>query len=104
MFVGRDPRSGPGYREGPRPPFGAAPESVNRSGTAAAHGFSVPQPPDAAALRQWAATLAGPVILPDDAAFDSSRVVWNRAIDRQPAAIARVADVEDVVRTLEFAR
>jgi len=64
----------------------------------------MPQPPDAAALRAWAGTLTGPVILPDDDAFDAARVVWNRAIDRRPAAIARVADVDDVVRTLEFAR
>jgi len=41
----------------------------------------MPQPPDAAALRAWAGTLTGPVILPDDDAFDAARVVWNRAID-----------------------
>ena len=60
----------------------------------------MPQPPDAAALRAWAGTLTGPVILPDDDAFDAARVVWNRAIDRRPGAIVRVADVDDVVRTL----
>jgi hypothetical protein len=64
----------------------------------------MPQPLDTDTLRQWADTLTGPVILRGDTAFDAARVVWNRAIDQQPAAIARVADVADVVRTLEFVR
>lgn len=55
-------------------------------------------------VRQWAATLQGPVILPTDEAFDSARLVWNRAIDVRPVAVARCADVQDVVRTIEFAR
>jgi FAD/FMN-containing dehydrogenase len=55
-------------------------------------------------VRQWAGTLQGPVIFPADEAFDSARLVWNRAIDRQPLAIARCAHVEDVVRTIDFAR
>jgi len=62
------------------------------------------QPPDPATLRQWAGTLTGPVIFADDAAYDSARMVWNRAIDRRPAAVIRAAGVDDVVRTIEFAR
>lgn len=55
-------------------------------------------------VRTWAGTLQGPVILPTDQAFDSARLVWNRAIDRHPAAVVRCADVQDVVRTIDFAR
>src|SRR4051812_15258775 len=73
-------------------------------GMPTAHPFPVPGPPDPLALRQWSGTLNGPVILPGDAAFDSARVVWNRAIDVRPAAIARCADPDDVARTIEFAR
>jgi len=64
----------------------------------------MPQPPDSAKLRRWAGILTGPVVLPADDAYDSARVVWNRAIDRRPAAIVRCADADDVARTIEFAR
>jgi hypothetical protein len=59
---------------------------------------------DADLLRQWAGTLTGPVILPQDQAYDAARRVWNRAIDVQPVAIVRCADVADVLRAIEFAR
>jgi FAD/FMN-containing dehydrogenase len=59
---------------------------------------------DAEVLRAFAATLTGPLILPSDTAFDSARRVWNRAIDVHPAAIVRAADVDDVRKTMEFAR
>lgn len=62
------------------------------------------QSPDTATFHQWARTLTGPVIFPDDAAYDSARVVWNRAVDLRPAAVIRAASVDDVVRTIEFAR
>jgi FAD/FMN-containing dehydrogenase len=74
--------------------------SAGRSGTAAAHPFSV----DPFTIRQWAGTLDGPVIVPTDDAFDSARLVWNRAIDVQPLAVVRCAGLEDVVRTIDFAR
>jgi FAD/FMN-containing dehydrogenase len=59
---------------------------------------------DAPLMRDWAKTLQGPVILPDDTAYDAARLVWNRAIDRRPAAIVRCASVDDVRRTIELAR
>lgn len=64
----------------------------------------MPQPPDPTLLRQWAGSLTGPLVLPGDEAYDAARVVWNRAIDRRPAAIVRCADAQDVARTIEFAR
>ena len=54
-------------------------------------------------LRHLASTLDGIVVLPDEVAYDQARQVWNRAVDRRPAAIVRCASVDDVRRGLEFA-
>jgi hypothetical protein len=54
-------------------------------------------------LRHLASTLDGNVVLPHDAAYDEARQVWNRAVDRRPAAIVACASVDDVRRGLEFA-
>ena len=59
---------------------------------------------DAAALHAWGRRLRGRVILPGHDEYDSARQVWNRAIDRKPAAIVRCAGEDDVVRTVELAR
>jgi hypothetical protein len=59
---------------------------------------------DAAIIRKWAATLTGPVILPGAAMYESARRVWNLAVDRRPAAIVRCGGVDDIRRTVEFAR
>ena len=59
---------------------------------------------DPAIARRWASTIAGEIILPGDREYDESRQVWNRAIDRRPAAIVVCAGVDDVRRTLELAR
>ncbi len=45
----------------------------------------------------------GPLILPDDARYALARRVWNAAIDRQPGAILRCADAEDVAQALRVA-
>jgi FAD/FMN-containing dehydrogenase len=50
------------------------------------------------------AVMDGPVILPSDPGFDDGRRVWNAAIDRRPAVIARCATAADVVAALSFAR
>jgi FAD/FMN-containing dehydrogenase len=50
------------------------------------------------------AVMDGPVILPSDPGFDDGRRVWNAAIDRRPAVIARCATAADVVAALGFAR
>jgi hypothetical protein len=54
-------------------------------------------------LRHLASTLDGIVVEPDDVAYDEARQVWNRAVDRRPAAVVRCASVDDVRRGLEFA-
>jgi FAD/FMN-containing dehydrogenase len=46
----------------------------------------------------------GELILPDDPRYDTARRVFNAAIDRRPALIARCAGVEDVIEAVNFAR
>lgn len=48
--------------------------------------------------------LRGTVLGRLDAGYDDRRKVWNGLVDRQPAAIARCADVADVVETVRVAR
>ena len=46
----------------------------------------------------------GPVIGPADEGYDEARAIWNGAIDRRPACIARCTGVADVVAAVRFAR
>ncbi|MGH3073115.1 MAG: FAD-binding oxidoreductase [Gaiellaceae bacterium] len=46
----------------------------------------------------------GQVIDPDDEGYDAARAIWNGAIDRRPACIARCTGVADVVAAVRFAR
>ena len=48
--------------------------------------------------------LHGPVIGPGDEGYDAARRIWNGAIDRRPACIARCTGVADVVAAVRFAR
>jgi len=48
--------------------------------------------------------LKGRVITPDDADYDKARAVFYGSVDRRPAAIARVADADDVARVIAHAR
>ena len=47
--------------------------------------------------------MRGPVIQPGDDSYDAARAVYNAMIDRRPAAIARCADVGDVMTAVRFA-
>jgi FAD/FMN-containing dehydrogenase len=49
-------------------------------------------------------SIHGPVIAPDDEGYDAARAIWNGAIDRRPACIARCTGVADVVAAVRFAR
>ncbi len=46
----------------------------------------------------------GEVILPGDAAYDSTRAVWNATVDRRPAVIVRCRGTADIMAALRFAR
>jgi len=45
----------------------------------------------------------GSVLTSSDAAFDDVRKIWNGAIDRKPAVIARCTEVADVIASLRYA-
>ena len=46
----------------------------------------------------------GQLITPGDDAYDAARRVWNGAIDRYPALIARASGTSDVITAVRFAR
>lgn len=46
----------------------------------------------------------GALLRPGETDYDEARQVWNGMIDKRPRAVARCADVEDVVRCVDFAR
>jgi FAD/FMN-containing dehydrogenase len=46
----------------------------------------------------------GRLIGPDDVDYDEARKVYNGMIDKRPALIARCATIEDISRTVAFAR
>jgi FAD/FMN-containing dehydrogenase len=48
-------------------------------------------------------SLRGPVIGPHDNAYDEARSLYNAMIDKRPGAIARCADVADVMTSVRFA-
>jgi FAD/FMN-containing dehydrogenase len=48
--------------------------------------------------------ILGSVIGPEDDGYDEARSIWNGAIDRRPACIARCTGVADVVAAVRFAR
>jgi FAD/FMN-containing dehydrogenase len=56
------------------------------------------------AISTLASSFSGALLTPGDAGYDEARQVWNGAIDRHPALIARCATVADVVAALRHAR
>jgi FAD/FMN-containing dehydrogenase len=56
------------------------------------------------ALRAFAGDFPGEVVLPGDDGYDDARSVWNRMIDRRPAAVVRPTQPDHVVTALRFAR
>jgi FAD/FMN-containing dehydrogenase len=55
-------------------------------------------------LEPLRAELRGELISPADAGYESARSVWNGAIDRRPACVARCTGVADVAAAVRFAR
>jgi len=57
-----------------------------------------------AIARDFIAKFKGKALRPGDGDYDSSRALWNGAIDRKPAVIARCSDAAQVAEAVRFAR
>lgn len=58
----------------------------------------------ARAVETLRARFRGALLRPGDKGYEEARHVWNGAIDRRPALIARCAGTDDVVEAVRFAR
>ena len=56
------------------------------------------------ALDELGGSFRGELLLPTNVGYDAARRIWNGAIDRHPACIARCTGVADVVAAVGFAR
>jgi len=59
---------------------------------------------DPDAIRAFAATVRGPVLVPGVEGYDEARAIWNGLIDRRPALIVQCTGAADVVDSVKFAR
>lgn len=59
---------------------------------------------DNRAFRELRAGFRGALLQPPEEGYDEARRVWNGAVDRKPALIARCAGSDDVVSAVRFAR
>jgi len=59
---------------------------------------------DAADTAELRARFRGALLRPGEEGYDEARRVWNGAIDRHPALIARCAGADDVAEAARFAR
>src|SRR6187431_2257178 len=50
------------------------------------------------------AEVGGAVIRPSDPDYDNARLVFRGEVDKHPALIVQVADVDDIRRVIEMAR
>jgi FAD/FMN-containing dehydrogenase len=57
-----------------------------------------------AAHASFRQSFRGELVLPSDDSYERARRVWNEAIDKRPALIARCSGVVDVVGAVDFAR
>jgi FAD/FMN-containing dehydrogenase len=66
--------------------------------------MTTPSAVDDAAFEPLQAAMRGQLVRPRDADYDAARTVHNAMIDKRPAAVARCADVADVIAAVNFAR
>jgi len=59
---------------------------------------------EAKAIEAFSATLRGDLLQPADAAYDTTRKVWNEMVDKRPALIVRCKGVADVMSAVRFAK
>lgn len=55
-------------------------------------------------VRELRSGFRGTLLRPREEGYDEARRVWNGAVDRRPALIARCAGADDVVTAVRFAR
>ncbi|WP_250126765.1 FAD-binding oxidoreductase [Chroococcidiopsis sp. CCMEE 29] len=55
-------------------------------------------------FKDLAALLTGQLFLPEDAAYESVRQLWNGKVKTRPAAIVRCLSVQDVIHTIRWIR
>jgi len=55
-------------------------------------------------VEQLKGAFRGQLVLPEDAAYESARKVYNAMIDKHPRLIARCVDVADVIAAVHFGR
>lgn len=55
-------------------------------------------------IRSFESELRGNLILSDDELYNKERLVWNGMINKRPAMIAKCADEQDVIASVNFAR
>ncbi len=59
---------------------------------------------EAARLGEFKSSLRGALVEPQDETYDEVRALYNAMIDKRPRAIARCADVADVIKAVNFGR
>jgi hypothetical protein len=59
---------------------------------------------DVGAFGELRGRFRGALLRPGEEGYDEARRIWNGAIDRRPALIARCVGADDVVRAVRFAR
>jgi len=59
---------------------------------------------DRAGFEKLRGRFRGALLCPSEEGYDEARRIWNGAIDRRPALIARCAGADDVVEAVRFAR
>jgi FAD/FMN-containing dehydrogenase len=62
------------------------------------------KPKETMAVDELRRSLAGPVLTPADAEYETARRSFNALVDRRPAVIARCVSAADVATALDFAR
>jgi len=55
------------------------------------------------AIGEFAGTLRGSVVRPDDEGYDEARAVWNATVDKRPALIVQCAGTADAISAVGFA-
>jgi len=62
------------------------------------------RPPAEDAVTDFADSLRGTLLRPDEEGYDEARTVWNGMIDERPILVVRCAGTADVISAVSFAR